>query len=62
MVYAVSVWVSPKHPLCQNSNRKGLQWADTNATLVAVYVYKGAVVYAQDYFSILRIMVTPNTP
>ena len=33
MVYAVSAWVAPKHPLCQNSNRKGLQWAESFATV-----------------------------
>jgi len=32
MVYAVSAWVLPKHPQCQNPNRKGLQWAESFAT------------------------------
>ena len=28
----MSVWVPPKRPLCQNSNREGLQWAESFAT------------------------------
>ena len=44
MVYAVSAWVSPKHPLCKNSNRKGLQWFDTDATLVNTESTEGSAV------------------